>query len=153
MASLHKLYWKQRSIAREMCMGCSFGNGYNHRMLHIIPRIVWLNFCGLTFLFIFPKQTKLWFQGDQQHKKKMYLFPWILPGQNNQPCNLWEILRQPHYFEKTVYSHGHNSWETEPMTNICVMKLCISNLRKMKHGRSQFTCNLTLPPLKQNRGT
>ena len=100
-------------------------------------------------------QTKPWylFQGINNTRKKCACCPWILPGQNNQPSNLWKILRQPHYFEKTVYSHGHNSWETEPMTNICVMKLCISNLRKMKHGRSQFTCNLTLPPLKQNRGT
>ena len=38
-----------------------------------------------------------------------------------------KILRQDKSFEGTLYSHGHNSWETETKATVFVTRVYVSN--------------------------
>lgn len=61
---------------------------------------------------------------------------WITYCKNDQPSNRHKILKRDHSCEETMHSYGHSSWETETKTSVFVMRLQVSNWRKISHGWS-----------------
>ena len=50
-----------------------------------------------------------------------------VPGSFLAKTKSRKILRQDKSFEGTLYSHGHNSWETETKATVFVTRVYVSN--------------------------
>ena len=50
-----------------------------------------------------------------------------VPGSFLAKTKSRKILRQDKSFEGTLYSHEHNSWETETKATVCVTRIYVSN--------------------------
>lgn len=89
-------------------------------------------------LLLAPQGGRLFRQGAYSGQGACLMF-WETTTclkQNDQQSNRHKIIRRAHSFKRSIYSHGHNSWETQ---TVFVMHYCIiallrmSAYRKMNH--------------------
>ena len=110
-----------------------------------------LGICQWNFPFIQISQSPPWEQCTLRTGQTDWIkvFGKRTCSQNDKQSNRHKMWRRDYSFEGIMYSHGHNSWETQTKTTFFVMHYLrlVCQLLKEDEPRLMYTLKaLLLPP-------